>query len=305
MTVKDEAISKVVSKKDNNNDENDIEDDSFGDIENNCDRVNGRLFPDAFYCPTTNEIFQDPVVSSDGISYEKSAVEEGDNSSSLFYPNRALKEVIEEAKENHGIYATGRVTDSLHRFQKSLTKSFRSVLERSTLSMGSIKKINRPLPDVYYCPITFDIIHNPVINKDGTTYDRRAIVKWIKHDGKSPSTREEASIKDLYPNNAIRDLILEELNKSEDSIHPSIRKWKEQKQQEDDEVSSDDDDSVPITQDEITERERRLNRATNRKGCILLVLSFFLVVVYAFTPYEFSLLIIILLLVICKYIYSE
>jgi len=303
MTETDEVLPEKVATK-NNNDEIDI-DDSDDDIENNSDRTNGRLFPDAFYCPITKEIFQDPVVSSDGISFERSAAEEGNDSSSSFYTNRALKEVIEEVKENHGIYATGRVTDSLRRFEKSLTKSFRSVLERSTLSMGSIKKINRPLPDVYYCPITFDIIHNPVINKDGTTYDRRAIVKWIKHDGKSPSTREEASIKDLYPNNAIRDLILEELNKSEDSIHPSIRKWKEQKQQEDDEVSSDDDDSVPITQDEITERERRLNRATNRKGCILLVLSFFLVVVYAFTPYEFSLLIIILLLVICKYIYSE
>mmetsp|Transcript_39170 Transcript_39170/g.44668 ORF Transcript_39170/g.44668 Transcript_39170/m.44668 type:complete len:305 (+) Transcript_39170:123-1037(+) len=304
MTVKDEAISKVVSKKDNNNDENDIEDDSFGDIENNCDRVNGRLFPDAFYCPTTNEIFQDPVVSSDGISYEKSAVEEGDNSSSLFYPNRALKEVIEEAKEHNGIYATDSVTNSLLRLRKSFTNNFDNILDGSIISLGDDKK-NRPLPDVYNCPITFDIIHNPVIDKDGTTYGRRAIVKWIKRNGKSPTTREEASINDLYPNNAIRDLILEELNKSEDSIHPSIRKWKEQKQQEDDEVSSDDDDSVPITQDEITERERRLNRATNRKGCILLVLSFFLVVVYAFTPYEFSLLIIILLLVICKYIYSE
>ena len=39
------------------------------------------------------------------------------------------------------------------------------------------------LRDEFACPITYELIHDPVIAADGHTYDRSAIQRWLaKHD---------------------------------------------------------------------------------------------------------------------------
>jgi hypothetical protein len=72
-------------------------------------------------------------------------------------------------------------------------------------------------------------MHNPVIDPEGNTYERAAIENWIQVNHTSPITQTTISVDDLYPNNAIVALLEEEKGKSEGSIHPSIRKWKEEK----------------------------------------------------------------------------
>ena len=46
------------------------------------------------------------------------------------------------------------------------------------------------MPDEYLCPITCEVMEDPVIAEDGQTYERDAIATWVANAGTSPMTRE-------------------------------------------------------------------------------------------------------------------
>lgn len=61
------------------------------------------------------------------------------------------------------------------------------------------------------------------------TYERTAIEGWVATNGTSPTKRKALRIANLYPNNAIKTLLEEEKRKDESQMHPSVRKWKNEK----------------------------------------------------------------------------
>merc|ERR1719453_1094161 len=67
------------------------------------------------------------------------------------------------------------------------------------------------LPSELFCPITHDVMTDPVVAQDGHTYERNAIEKWFsKGNLKSPTTGEEMPSTALVPNRAIRAQIMTE-----------------------------------------------------------------------------------------------
>jgi len=46
----------------------------------------------------------------------------------------------------------------------------------------------------FYCPITGDVMIDPVIDRDGITYERAAIEEWIHRRATSPTTRAPMSL---------------------------------------------------------------------------------------------------------------
>ncbi len=58
--------------------------------------------------------------------------------------------------------------------------------------------------DSITCPITQDVMKDPVQGNDGQTYERSAIVRWLNEKGISPQTRQHMSINDLKVNASIR-----------------------------------------------------------------------------------------------------
>ncbi|KAL0477721.1 hypothetical protein AKO1_005234 [Acrasis kona] len=50
------------------------------------------------------------------------------------------------------------------------------------------------------CPITLDLMEDPVVTSDGHTYDRSAIESWLKRSITSPSTNINLKSKMIYPN---------------------------------------------------------------------------------------------------------
>eukprot|EP00584_Thalassiosira_punctigera_P011380 CAMPEP_0172564744 /NCGR_PEP_ID=MMETSP1067-20121228/105609_1 /TAXON_ID=265564 ORGANISM="Thalassiosira punctigera, Strain Tpunct2005C2" /NCGR_SAMPLE_ID=MMETSP1067 /ASSEMBLY_ACC=CAM_ASM_000444 /LENGTH=283 /DNA_ID=CAMNT_0013355491 /DNA_START=38 /DNA_END=886 /DNA_ORIENTATION=- len=220
-------------------------------------------YPDPFYCPLTQKVMKDPVVGADGDSFENSAVLERDaaesslQSQQTYYPNRALKKIID--KEKQRIKEQGTMVGALHRAEESVRSGFKQILEKSALPSADY----RPLPDAYYCPITFDIISRPAIDPDGNTYERQAIIGWIRINGTSPLTRNALTVEQLRDNNALDDLINAEANKGEGSVHPSIRRLVERRNEAVDEESSRPDapgegesSPYPTSQEEIDERSR-------------------------------------------------
>lgn len=59
------------------------------------------------------------------------------------------------------------------------------------------------------CCITYQTMTDPVVDGDGHTYERDAIVQWLRVHGTSPMTRRRMSIDDLRPNRAVLDAINE------------------------------------------------------------------------------------------------
>mmetsp|Transcript_28910 Transcript_28910/g.81419 ORF Transcript_28910/g.81419 Transcript_28910/m.81419 type:complete len:231 (-) Transcript_28910:1453-2145(-) len=58
----------------------------------------------------------------------------------------------------------------------------------------------------FYCPITYEVMVDPVVASDGFTYERSAIVDWLRRHDTSPMTRQKIS-RYLHPNNALRQMI--------------------------------------------------------------------------------------------------
>tara|TARA_B110000208_G_scaffold191771_1_gene260017 strand:+ start:79 stop:753 length:675 start_codon:yes stop_codon:yes gene_type:complete len=56
------------------------------------------------------------------------------------------------------------------------------------------------IPTMLCCPITNEIISDPVIDKDGHTYEKFAIVEWLSINSISPITRTPMDVNDLIPN---------------------------------------------------------------------------------------------------------
>lgn len=72
------------------------------------------------------------------------------------------------------------------------------------------------------------MIHEPAIDPDGYTYEKDAIVQWINANGDSPVTRKALTVDKLYDNNALLNIMLEATKGGAETMHPSIRKWKQE-----------------------------------------------------------------------------
>jgi len=64
---------------------------------------------------------------------------------------------------------------------------------------------------LFQCPITGEKFRDPVVAEDGHTYERDAIVKWLKDGNEtSPNTRQPLNINRLIPNLLVKQLIDEQ-----------------------------------------------------------------------------------------------
>jgi Mg-chelatase subunit ChlD len=61
--------------------------------------------------------------------------------------------------------------------------------------------------DILICPITQQIMTDPVTDRDGNTYDRSAIMQWLATNSTSPITRRSMTAAELVPNRIVRDLL--------------------------------------------------------------------------------------------------
>lgn len=98
-------------------------------------------------------------------------------------------------------------------YLKSLAESTPTVPDHLAEKIASIQP--EDIPNEFVCPITTEIIMDPVVAVDGHTYERAAIEEWFKTKSTSPKTNEVLPSKMLIPNRAIRNQILEYIEKYE------------------------------------------------------------------------------------------
>ena len=89
----------------------------------------------------------------------------------------------------------------------SLERDLRAALRRVTLAKEKRLKASVHVPDGYVCPITREMMRDPVFCGDGHTYERDAISVWLMTKDTSPKTGCVLESKALIPNFALRSAI--------------------------------------------------------------------------------------------------
>mmetsp|Transcript_80315 Transcript_80315/g.233228 ORF Transcript_80315/g.233228 Transcript_80315/m.233228 type:complete len:203 (+) Transcript_80315:154-762(+) len=130
--------------------------------------------PQLFYCPLSKEIFKNPVVAANGETYEKAVyLKEHDlpqecESAKKLYPNRALKMIMDDA----ALSQSSSIQASFKRLRYTVKRAMSEYLEpqdddtEDGTSRGN-PDVGFPLSDGFYCGITYNIMHEPVIDPDG------------------------------------------------------------------------------------------------------------------------------------------
>eukprot|EP00941_MAST-03F_sp_MAST-3F-sp1_P002962 g2962.t1 len=69
------------------------------------------------------------------------------------------------------------------------------------------RKRKESIPDHLCCPISFELMDDPVIDPNGDSYERANILAWIEKAGTSPITGKPLKKEDLRPNRALKQVI--------------------------------------------------------------------------------------------------
>ena len=88
---------------------------------------------------------------------------------------------------------------------KSRKSSKSSKSRKSSISSKSSYS-EKEIPDAFKCPITLQIMVEPVVTSDGHTYEKIVIKKWLESHDTSPKTNQQIE-KTLVPNYALRSAI--------------------------------------------------------------------------------------------------
>jgi hypothetical protein len=68
----------------------------------------------------------------------------------------------------------------------------------------------------FFCPISLELMKDPVMVADGHTYDRLNIVKWLATNDTCPKTGARLSHKKIVPNHSIKSMVQEHLQRKEE-----------------------------------------------------------------------------------------
>ena len=94
----------------------------------------------------------------------------------------------------------------------------------SSKSSSSQGKASHEYPTEFYCPISHCLMLEPVMDREGNTYERTSIEQWLSEHNTSPITRNSLNKNHLVVNRALVSLIELELKRSGDQAELEKRR---------------------------------------------------------------------------------
>lgn len=129
---------------------------------------------------------------------------------------RTINDLKKESSELHELVITsdGEVEECLETISSLLRKLKDSVstenpeVDTSECEKGSIKHRSPVIPDDFRCPISLELMKDPVIVSTGQTYERCCIQKWLDAGHRTcPKTQQTLLHTALTPNYVLKSLI--------------------------------------------------------------------------------------------------
>lgn len=121
--------------------------------------------------------------------------------------NRGLRERVVEAESI--VNEIERASSSSHTNSPyPKTKTTSESLNEELANFCAFYKLKIDFPKEFFCPLTQDIMVEPVTTSGGHTYEWSEISQWFRtRNNKDPTTNKVLNNKILYPNHALRSLI--------------------------------------------------------------------------------------------------
>jgi serine/threonine protein kinase len=113
------------------------------------------------------------------------------------------KQQLQQQQQQAPVSVVENVEKPIPSFHE-LFDDLHSVLLRMTQRLA---ERDRYIPDGFLCPITQDVMKDPVILLDGHSYERKAILDWFKRSDRSPLTNESLSSDAMIENYSLKSAI--------------------------------------------------------------------------------------------------
>uniref|UniRef100_A0A7N0V036 RING-type E3 ubiquitin transferase n=1 Tax=Kalanchoe fedtschenkoi TaxID=63787 RepID=A0A7N0V036_KALFE len=121
----------------------------------------------------------------------------------------AVRKLLKE-RNGHNSESTQRTVHILGEFKRIAGLESPNALDLPAQSKSFQRCPSLIIPDEFLCPITLEIMTDPVIVATGQTYERESIQKWLDANHRTcPKTGQVLAHVSLAPNYAIRNLILQ------------------------------------------------------------------------------------------------
>jgi hypothetical protein len=113
--------------------------------------------------------------------------------------NNKWKGTLLKSKK-HGLFENIETQEAVYFFEDFIVSFAKfTMLQR-------LKRIK--IPENFLCPISYELLLDPVVTSSGNTYDRKSIMKWLSFHQTDPLTRENISVQ-VIPNNLLKKIIIE------------------------------------------------------------------------------------------------
>ncbi|KAE8723361.1 U-box domain-containing protein 15 [Hibiscus syriacus] len=101
-----------------------------------------------------------------------------------------------------------QVIEILDKFKRILGMEVANIFEESIKPKMLERSESLVIPHEFLCPITLELMRDPVIIASGQTFERESIQKWFDSNNRTcPKTRENLAHLSLVPNHALKNLI--------------------------------------------------------------------------------------------------
>jgi hypothetical protein len=161
--------------------------------------------PAEFVCPVTKQLMKEPVLSRYGHHFERSAIHQHIESGNPFCPvtgnplrtsdlisNKTLQWKIKNWADKNGHETAAATKDAA---------------DKTSRSIKTVGCVAVPVPPArFHCPLTRNIMKDPVMTMDGINFERDAIVKWLHStpEGTCPVTAKPLSCHSLVTNSMLQ-----------------------------------------------------------------------------------------------------
>lgn len=105
--------------------------------------------------------------------------------------------------------------------QEQKLKASRMQMAQSILTTLVKNQVDCLVPEEFFCPISLEIMQEPVVTTSGHSYERSAIERFLKSREEDPLTRHPCSVRDLRPNYSLKTAI-ESWKRNRDSMRVAL-----------------------------------------------------------------------------------
>jgi U-box domain len=170
--------------------------------------------PSDFVCPLSKQVMQDPVETPDGLNYERIAIE-GWLRLIKSCPVNGTPLTVASLKANTSLQWKIRYWQWRNKATEEANDAEQQQEKASPST--SLTSTNIP-PQRFTCPLTNELMTDPVLSKTGYSFERVALLQWLVERGNvCPVSGQDLPLSHVVTNA---------------TLHHEIQGWKKQQQQE-------------------------------------------------------------------------